>query len=379
MFEDKARTLSLQLAEETKARIRDDRRRASTRVAELLEKIEESLLDPDLQVESLRRWCGQGDKNVSTHFAEEMGLAPWAYITQCRMELACQILARSDFAVWRVGLAVGYLSGKSFSRAFTRWAGQSPKAFRAEAQARAVASPDGGEEAPPVPEMLSRAELERALAGDLSEDDAQALVRRLGELRDEVRSSYRLPSPPAPGREQAEPAMAYRLWRWIERQPHEQQMAAVESQQAAFYTPALFHLLCTESIEAGAHDDVRGLNLASLALASLPGPAKRLGESGINLFARAHAVVGLAFFRSGALDDAAQAYRIATRMLAHLGESAHPVVIAELCLYQSTLELARDNVSAARKLLGLHKDLLQALVDRYLPKKESDGSPELPQ
>ena len=71
---DRARELCLRLQEETLRRIHEDRKRASVRVAELLAMIEQRLLDPDLKVKSLRLWCGRRDNNVSTRFAEELGL-----------------------------------------------------------------------------------------------------------------------------------------------------------------------------------------------------------------------------------------------------------------------------------------------------------------
>ena len=369
MFRDQARELSLEIAEETRQRIREDHRRASVRVAQLLELVEEHLLDADLQVESLQRWCGQHDKNISTRFAEELGLPPWAYITQCRMEIAGQMLIGSKLAVWRIGLAVGYVSGHSFGRAFKRWCGKSPKAFRNAEGARSAA------ESPP-PKLLSRAEIERALAGDLAPEEAKALIGELGELQERVRSNYQIPSPPPPGREALEPAMAARLWRWIEHEPLEIQKAAIDSQQAAFHTPALFHLLCTESIAAGAVDDVTGLQIASLALASLPGVAQRLGKPSIYLFARAYTVVGLAFTRSESLDEAAEAFRVATRMLNHDGDKVHPVVFMELCLYRARLETARGEAKAAKQLLDAGIQIWDALMQQLKQAMDAEASAE---
>ncbi len=60
--------------------------------------------------------------------------------------------------------------------------------------------------------------------------------------------------------------MARSLSQAIEHPPYELQSAAAKSQARAYHTPALFHVLCTESIEAGAEDDARGHQVMALAL-----------------------------------------------------------------------------------------------------------------
>ena len=51
------------------------------------------------------------------------------------MELGGRMLAASDLNVWQIGVQVGYLSGHSFGRAFTRWSGgTTPTGFRRQAR-----------------------------------------------------------------------------------------------------------------------------------------------------------------------------------------------------------------------------------------------------
>ncbi len=359
---DHATKLRRRLEGDTLKRIRADRRRASVRVAQLLAKLEKRIFHPDLNVESLRRWCDQLDKNVSTRFAEELGLSPRDYILQARMELGGRMLAASDLKVWQIGRQVGYLSGHSFGRAFTRWAdGKTPTEFRRQAQA----APAG--EAPPAPEDLVRnADLHQALAGDLSPQDAGALAGRLRDLAGRISDVYQEPAPIISRPHVIEPMMARKLWQWIEHQPHEARLAAIESQAPAFHTPALFHRLCTESLVAGVSDDIRGQKLVVLAMASLEPLAKRLGKSSIYLYARVHVVAGLAFRRSGYLEDAEESLAYANRILQMMGTRPHPLVTAELCLAQALIERDRGNVELADELTGQGIEIIERLTAKLL-------------
>lgn len=363
---DPATELCQRLQGETLERIRAHRRGASVQVARLLALIEERLLDPDLTVSALRRWCGERDKNVSTRFHAELGLTPWAYILQARMELAGRMLAASELKIWQIGLQVGYDSGHSFGRAFKRWSKETPKQFRRRSWAeqaeerRAASAP----EAETAADVVDNARLRAALAGDLPLDEAGALVDRLESVLGEIRGVYKPLQPEVPGRHAVEPVMARRLWEWIEALPHEAQVAAIESQAPAFHTPALFHVLCTESIHAGADDEMRGVQIVSLALICLPSIAERLGDRSMHIFARAYLIAGLAFYRAGERREGEGYVGVAFRMIQQMGDDAHPLVVAELCLYQSMFELERGDVGMAKGLASQGFELLKALANR---------------
>ncbi len=364
---DHATKLRRSLQKETLERIRADRKRAPVRVAELLAMLERRIFHPDLTVKSLRRWCEQHDKNVSTRFAKELGLAPKDYILQARMELGGRMLAASDLKVWQIGLQVGYVSGHSFGRAFTRWTeGTTPSEFRRQARAAPAA------ETPPSPaDLVRNADLHQALAGELSREDAGALIGKLEDLTGRISDVYEVPTPAIARPDVVEPLMARKLWQWIEHQPHEAQLAAIDSQAPAFHTPALFHLLCTRSLLAGREDDVRGQQLVTLAMASLPPVAQRLGKSSLYLYARAHVVAGLAFRRSGYPDDADESLAYAARMLEEMGTEPHPVVTAELCLVQSLLEHHRGNVELADDLAARGITIVTLLLEKLLALKKA--------
>jgi AraC-like DNA-binding protein len=77
-------------------------------------------------VESLARVSHQSRSVFSERFVELMGTTPLRYLTSVRMGIARQQFLKGADDVWRVAQGVGYGSEKAFSRAFERWAGQTP-------------------------------------------------------------------------------------------------------------------------------------------------------------------------------------------------------------------------------------------------------------
>jgi AraC-like DNA-binding protein len=63
-------------------------------------------------------------------FSALVGVPPMQYLTQWRLQLAADQLARGSAKVAAIGAKVGYESEAAFSRAFKRATGQSPSAWR---------------------------------------------------------------------------------------------------------------------------------------------------------------------------------------------------------------------------------------------------------
>lgn len=54
----------------------------------------------------------------------------WALVEQSRFEIAGALLGETDLKVQEIAARIGYGTPSAFTRAFTKWAGRSPSAYR---------------------------------------------------------------------------------------------------------------------------------------------------------------------------------------------------------------------------------------------------------
>ncbi|OCT15376.1 AraC family transcriptional regulator [Paenibacillus pectinilyticus] len=69
-------------------------------------------------------------KYFSAIFKEATGLPPQQYLLQYRMNKACELLEKSNYAIGEIANSVGYQDQLIFSKMFKRVKGVSPKLFR---------------------------------------------------------------------------------------------------------------------------------------------------------------------------------------------------------------------------------------------------------
>ncbi len=60
-------------------------------------------------------------------FSKHMGMTIGQYVTRLRLERAKYLMETTNLTITQIGLEVGYAHHSSFTRAFSQWAGQSPK------------------------------------------------------------------------------------------------------------------------------------------------------------------------------------------------------------------------------------------------------------
>ena len=87
-------------------------------------------------LEELAREVGSSRSVVAERFQQLVGSSPMQYLTQWRMLLAANLLARSNAPLSRIAEDVGYQTDTAFSRAFRREYGAPPAAWRRSQGAR---------------------------------------------------------------------------------------------------------------------------------------------------------------------------------------------------------------------------------------------------
>ena len=115
-------------------RIRRDGKNAPRQVKPLLTYLENHLFDPDLDANHLKRACGVRDNTLPIKFHRAVSLPPYAYIEDCRLEVACRLLTDTDLRVWQIAQLIGYSTLQVFSRAFDRWSGVRPTIYRSQSR-----------------------------------------------------------------------------------------------------------------------------------------------------------------------------------------------------------------------------------------------------
>jgi AraC-like DNA-binding protein len=91
----------------------------------------------DWTVERLARAAGLSRSAFAALFHELVGEPPLQYLTRWRMQRAAQELREQNASIAEVAAHVGYQSEASFNKAFKRWEGTTPAAYRRASRAAA--------------------------------------------------------------------------------------------------------------------------------------------------------------------------------------------------------------------------------------------------
>jgi transcriptional regulator GlxA family with amidase domain len=85
-------------------------------------------------LERLAREAGLSRSGFANRFAHFMQDSPMHYLARWRMQLAAHLFERQGISVTQVAALVGYESEAAFSRAFKKYAGTPPGAWRRDRQ-----------------------------------------------------------------------------------------------------------------------------------------------------------------------------------------------------------------------------------------------------
>jgi AraC family transcriptional regulator, transcriptional activator of the genes for pyochelin and ferripyochelin receptors len=99
----------------------------------------ENLTHPPSIVE-LAQQVGVNDYKLKQGFRQVFQTTPFGYLRAQRLELARQLLSDTELSVEEVAIAVGYQSRSSFTAAFRRQFGTSPKGWQQQSRRRIVST-----------------------------------------------------------------------------------------------------------------------------------------------------------------------------------------------------------------------------------------------
>ena len=93
-------------------------------------------LAEDISLEELAAAAQLSPFHFSRMFKQSLGVPPRVYLTQMRMEKACELLEQTDVPITEIALEVGYSSNQVLARVFLKYRRMSPTDYR-----RAVREP----------------------------------------------------------------------------------------------------------------------------------------------------------------------------------------------------------------------------------------------
>jgi AraC family transcriptional regulator len=88
--------------------------------------------DDVLRLQTLSAAVGLSEFHFCRAFKKSLGVAPYRYRTQVRMERARRLLSRGDASITDIALTCGYQSSQAFARVFAREVEVTPTAWRRE-------------------------------------------------------------------------------------------------------------------------------------------------------------------------------------------------------------------------------------------------------
>ena len=167
-------------------RIRRDRDGAPAQLKGLLDYVATHLFDAEFDAKRLQEACGVRDNSWALDFHRALSLPPYAYIEDCRFEIACRLLRDTELKVWQIAQQLGYSTIQVFSRAFDRWSGLRPTVFRRQSRSAAESEGEDGQGETSarwnVLAVLEPETLRLALRGGLAKPEADELSEHLVRL-----------------------------------------------------------------------------------------------------------------------------------------------------------------------------------------------------
>lgn len=87
-------------------------------------------LGRDLELVQLAQVVGMSQYYFASLFKQSMGVAPWQYVRQQRLEQAKELLKQCDRSIVEIALECGFKSQSHFTQQFRKFTGITPKGYR---------------------------------------------------------------------------------------------------------------------------------------------------------------------------------------------------------------------------------------------------------
>ena len=88
-------------------------------------------LDQDIKLANLAQLLDMSQFHFSRLFKQSIGMSPYQYLIQQRVERAKQLLKQTDYFIADIALECGFNSHSHLSKQFRQFTGMTPKAYRA--------------------------------------------------------------------------------------------------------------------------------------------------------------------------------------------------------------------------------------------------------
>jgi AraC family transcriptional regulator len=110
--------------------IRNDTHRLSQYQLQLAIDYIHTHLGEDLSLDAIAAEVGMSQYYFCRLFKQSVGLAPYQYVIQQRVERAKQLLKQQDLSILDIAFQCGFASQSHLNLHFKRWAGATPRVFR---------------------------------------------------------------------------------------------------------------------------------------------------------------------------------------------------------------------------------------------------------
>ena len=101
-------------------------------LARIARAIEDSISDPDLNVNLLCERCGIPNKQLYRLIKKYLGIAPLDYIRRVRLQKAAVLLGQQRFTVAEISYMVGFKTPSYFAKCFQAQYGVRPSQYRSD-------------------------------------------------------------------------------------------------------------------------------------------------------------------------------------------------------------------------------------------------------